>query len=117
VRKLKLKNKFEKRGYQFLKRHKVQFEYESEKLPYVIYGTYINDFPIISKGSGKKIYIEFKGYLRPEDKRKLVAVKKQHPNVDLRIVFYSHNHKYIKWADKHGFLWAIGSIPKEWINE
>ena len=117
MRKLKLKNKFERSGYKFLKRHQVDFEYESEKLSYVIYGTYINDFPIRTRGTGKKIYIEFKGYLRPEDKRKLVAVKTQHPDKDIRIVFYSHNPKYIKWADKHGFLWSIGQIPKEWIDE
>jgi hypothetical protein len=62
-----------------------------------------------------KIYVECKGYLRPEDKAKLVAVKRQYPNVDLRILFYALNKSYTKWADRNGFRWAVGKLPKEWI--
>ena len=62
------------------------------------------------------VYIEAKGYFRPEAKRKLVAVKKQHPEKDIRIVFYSRNKQYIKWAEKTGFRYAIGTIPTEWME-
>lgn len=60
--------------------------------------------------------MECKGYLRPEDKRKLIAVKKQHPEMDLRLLFYSENKKNIKWAIKNGFKYAIEKIPKEWFH-
>lgn len=92
----------------------MKFKYESEKIPYVIAGHYIPDF-IITTPLGV-IYLETKGYFRPEAKRKMVAVKKQHPELDIRIVFYSNKKKDITWAERHGFKWSVGDIPKEWMQ-
>ena len=75
---LKLRNKFEKRIYSQLSRAKVSFKYESEKIPYLLARHYIPDFIIQTKTG--KIYIECKGYLRPEHKAKLIAVKKLNGN-------------------------------------
>ena len=111
---MKTRNKFETRIAKQLRRAKCIFSYETEHIPYLLARHYIPDF-IIQTSLGK-IYIECKGYLRPEDKSKLIAVKKLNPHIDLRILFYSHNKKYIKWAEKHGFVWAVESIPKEWYN-
>ena len=113
-KKRKTRNNFEERVRKSLKKSKVSFDYESEKIPYVIEGFYIPDF-IINKSTGK-IYIETKGHFRPEAKRKMSAVKKLHPELDLRIVFYSRKEKDIKWAEKHKIPWAIGEIPKEWLD-
>lgn len=107
------RNKFEKKIEKQLRRAKVSFKYESEKIPYVVAYHYIPDF-IITTHTGK-LYIECKGYFRPEHKVKMKAVKKQHPELDIRIVFYSERPQYIKWAEKHGFKYAIGKIPKEWL--
>ncbi len=112
--KSKVRNKFEDRIYLFLKKKRVKFKYESEKIPYVIAGHYIPDF-ILDTPLGK-VYIETKGYLRPEHKRKMAAVKRQHPELDLRILFYSHNDKNIKWAEKNGLKYAISEIPPEWLK-
>jgi len=112
--KKKLKNQFEKKIYNALRRAKSNFQYESERIPYLLARHYIPDFVVIT--SLGKIYIECKGYLRPEDKSKMVAVKKLHPEMDLRILFYSRNKKYIKWAEKNGLKYAIGTIPKEWLT-
>lgn len=109
----KTKNKFEARILRRLRKAKVGVKYEHEKIPYVLAGHYIPDF-IIFTPSGK-IYIEAKGYLRPEHKRKMAAVKKQHPNLDIRILFYSRNAKYIRWAEKIGFRYAIDEIPNDWL--
>jgi hypothetical protein len=109
-----VRNKFEKKIYQQLKRSKVPFKYESEKIPYVLAGHYIPDFIIVSPFG--RIYIETKGYLRPEAKRKLIAVKRQHPEMDIRLLFYAKRPAQIRWADKAGFRWAIGTIPKEWLD-
>jgi hypothetical protein len=62
------------------------------------------------------VYIETKGYLRPEHKRKLVAVRRLHPEKDIRIIFYAPVKKNIKWAEKNGFKWAVETIPKEWLD-
>lgn len=111
-----MKNKFEDRLYRQLKKSKVKFKYESEKIPYILARHYIPDFVItLPDKGGTKIYIEAKGYLRPEHKSKMVAVKKLHPAMDIRIVFYSENERNIRWAEKHRFPWAIGEIPKEWL--
>lgn len=112
--KTKLKNKFEKRIHAQLKRAKANFKYESEKIPYVIASHYCPDFTI-STPLGK-VYVECKGYFRPEDKRKLIAVKRLNPHLDLRILFYARKEQYIKWANKHGFRFAVERIPKEWLN-
>lgn len=63
------------------------------------------------------MYIETKGHFRVEAKRKMAAVKKLHPHLDIRIVFYKRKLADIRWAEKHGFPWAIGTIPEEWMEE
>jgi predicted nuclease of restriction endonuclease-like RecB superfamily len=109
-----MRNKFEKKIEAQLKRAKVKFKYEGEKIPYVLAGHYIPDF-IVQTPTGL-LYIEAKGYLRPEHKRKMVAVAKQHRELDIRILWYSRSDKNIRWAEKHGFKWAIGTIPKDWLK-
>lgn len=108
------RNLFEKRLYAQLKRAKVKFKYESERIPYVLAGHYIPDF-VIETSLGR-IYIEAKGYFRPEHKRKMAAVRRQHPNLDIRIVFYNASKTNIRWAERNSFKYAIGTIPKEWID-
>lgn len=110
----KTRNKFEKKIEQQLKKNKVKFGYESEKIPYLIAGHYIPDFVIISARG--KIYIETKGHFRPEAKRKMAAVKKLHPELDIRLLFYSKKAKDIRWAEKNGFIYAIDEIPESWLE-
>lgn len=112
--KRKTKNKFEQRIFKLLQKKNVSFKYESEKIPYIFAGHYIPDF-VITTASGGKIYIETKGHFRPEAKRKMVAVKKLNPALDIRLLFYSKKAKDIKWAEKNGFAYAIDTIPDEWI--
>lgn len=97
-----------------LKKARADFTYESEKIPYLIAGHYIPDFILVTPLG--KIYIETKGYLRPEHKRKMCAVKKLNPHIDLRILFYAAKKKDIRWAEKSGFKWAVETIPLEWLS-
>lgn len=109
----KPRNKFEQRVYRQLQRNKVNFKYEADRISYIITGHYIPDFTIQHPTS--PIYIETKGYFRPEAKRKLVAVKRLHPSIDIRIVFYARRPADIRWAEKHKFPWAIEKVPDEWM--
>ncbi len=111
----KLRNKFEIKVDKQLRKSRVKYDYEIEKIPYVIHGYYNPDF-VVTLPNGNKFYIEAKGHFRPEAKRKMVAVKKLHPQLDIRILFYSKNRVYIRWAEKHGFPWAIETIPEEWLQ-
>lgn len=108
------RNKFEARIEKELKKAKIKFSYETEKIPYLFSGHYIPDF-ILETIHGK-IYIETKGHFRPEAKRKMVAVKKLNPALDIRIIFYSYKKKDCTWATKNGFPWAIDTIPNNWLE-
>lgn len=114
VKKKKPRNKFEARIDRQLKRARATYAYESERIAYILSRHYIPDFILVTKTG--KVYIECKGYLRPEDKSKMVAVKRLNPNLDIRIVFYAHNEKNIRWAERNGFRYAIDRIPKEWLD-
>lgn len=110
----KTRNRFETKIEGQLKRARAIFKYESERIPYILARHYIPDF-IITTITGK-LYVECKGYLRPEDKAKMVAVKKLNPHLDIRIVFYAFNKKYVAWAVRNGFRYAVGNIPKDWLE-
>jgi len=96
------------------KKKGVRYGYEDTKLEYTITRTYNPDFTIYLPSNLRR-YVEVKGYFRPQDKMKMRAVKNSNPGVDIRFVFPSHNEKNEKWCHKHGFPFAIGGIPKEWL--
>lgn len=113
----KLRNKFEIRIDRQLKNSKVPFKYESERLPYLFSGHYTPDF-VLMLPTGK-VYVETKGYFRPEAKRRMAAVKKLNPTLDIRVLFYNKkgaSKTNIRWCEKHGFLWAVEDIPTEWLK-
>jgi predicted nuclease of restriction endonuclease-like RecB superfamily len=85
--------------------------------------TYIPDFQITTK-SGRVFYIEYKGVLDLETRKKMVRVRDQHPALDVRFVFQKAGNKirkgspttYWMWCDQNGFMWADNEIPKEWLK-
>lgn len=98
----------------------VKYEYESTKVPYILQCNYTPDF-LLPNG----IYLETKGHLSEEDRRKMKAVKEMNPLLDVRFVFQSPFNKiykgskttYAKWAEKHGFPWcSYRNIPVEWLT-
>ena len=101
---------------------KRRWEYEPERIEYMLPKKYIPDFVIQSK-SGKKIYIEVKGWFRWEDQQKMRAVKNSRPDMDIRM-FFPKDQKVqtsemlnSEWCHKHDFKCAIGAIPRSWWNE
>lgn len=58
----------------------------------------------------------------------MIAVKEAHPELDIRIVFYSDGKigpvrkdgscfRQSDWALKHDFKFCIRQIPKDWFRE
>tara|TARA_Y100000593_G_scaffold52128_1_gene97928 strand:+ start:188 stop:496 length:309 start_codon:yes stop_codon:yes gene_type:complete len=97
----------------------VSYEYESEKIPYVIQHHYTPDFVLPNH-----VYLEAKGYWAPEDRRKILAVKKDNPDMDLRMVFQSPYNTiskrskttYAQWCEKHEIPWThFHDIPLDWL--
>jgi hypothetical protein len=103
-----------------LKASKIDFGYETEKLPYSIPQNYIPDFIL-----GNGIYLEAKGYLSPDDRRKMIQVKREHPDKDIRFVFQNPFQRltknsptsYARWCEKHGFPYcSYQAIPASWLK-
>lgn len=100
-----------------------QVGYETEKLKYTVERNYKPDI-VITLSNGKKIYVECKGWFRPEDRSKMLAVKESNPNLDIRFVFPRDNKLnkntetlYSQWCERHGFPYTIGTeIPKGWLR-
>jgi len=112
-----LKSGFERTIVANLNMRKVEHTYEELRLPYTLNGEYRPDFVIKSTG----IIVEAKGYLDRDSKRKMVAVKQQHPDLDIRFLFMYADKKmpgskqtHAQWATKNGFKWAEGEIPDDW---
>jgi len=97
----------------------IDYEYESTQIPYQIEHIYTPDF-LLPNG----IYLECKGYWEASDRRKIKAVKQQHPEIDLRMVFQApfntiskkSKTTYARWCEKNDIPWtSFGNIPGEWF--
>lgn len=93
--------------------------YEGETIPYTVEHAYTPDFTLKNG-----IRLEAKGYFTPADRAKHLALKKQHPALDIRFVFQTPNNRlsrsskttYAQWAEKHGFKWCGPAVPGEWLQ-
>lgn len=107
---------------EFLKQNKKNFRYEDLKIEWkdLRYRTYTPDF-ILDNG----IIVETKGIFDNEDRRKHLAVREQHPELDIRLVFSNAKAKlykgskttYAMWCDKNEFLYSHRVIPPDWLKE
>ena len=80
----KFRSKLEERVATLLEQLGISYEYETEKLSYTIEHNYTPDFVLPNY-----VYLETKGYWDAADRRKVLAVKRDNPEVDLRMVFQS----------------------------
>jgi hypothetical protein len=107
---------------EFLKQNKKNFRYEDLKIEWkdLRYRTYTPDF-ILDNG----IIVETKGIFDNEDRRKHLAVREQHPELDIRLVFSNAKAKlykgskttYAMWCYKNEFLYSHRVIPPDWLEE
>lgn len=105
-----------------LKEKGITFEYEALKIEWedLSYRTYTPDF-VLNNG----IIIESKGMFTTADRRKHLAIKKQHPKLDIRFVFENSRRKlrkgakstYAEWCIKYGFRYYDRIIPEDWLDE
>jgi hypothetical protein len=120
-----------KHGYRSGLEHKIStylddlkfvYSYESIKIEWedLAYRTYTPDF-ILNNG----IIIETKGRFLAIDRRKHLAIKKQHPKLDIRFVFTNSNSRlykgskstYAMWCNRYGFRYYDRIIPEDWLKE
>ena len=114
---------FEHKVSDQLKESKIHFEYEVTIIPYIrpeTKHTYTIDFTLPNG-----ILVETKGRWVLEDRKKHLLIKKQKPELDIRMVFQSAKTKirkgskttYGMFCDKHDIPWAEKNIPESWLNE
>ena len=117
----KYRSKFEAGIAASLEQRSVPFSYEPIVLDYVIQAKYKPDLIL-----GNGIVVELKGFFSAQDRRKMLCVKEQHPELDIRMCFQNAKDKisrarksitYGAWATRHGFKWASGTIPEDWYAQ
>ena len=106
----------------FLSDNKYTFDYETIKIEWedLCYRTYTPDF-ILHNG----IIVETKGRFVASDRRKHIAIQKQHPKLDIRFVFTNSKAKlqkgakstYGQWCEKYNFKYSDRVIPEVWLKE
>ena len=123
---MRRRSKLEENFEYLLKEFNVLYEYEKDKLCYIIpesKHTYLIDWSLPNN-----IFVETKGYLSDHQERtKYLLIKQQYPNLDLRFVFGDPNklcggmkQTHAQWAIKNGFKYCSirdYDTIKEWVNE
>lgn len=128
---------FEARVADQLRAHRIKFEFEPDRIPYlkrVMSGTclacgtkdvyqkrlYTPDFKL-----GPTYYIEAKGVFPANERIKMKLVKVQHPELEIRMIFQRDNimirgkpERYADWAVANGFAYQMGGYEGEnaWLN-
>lgn len=109
----------------------IEFEFEGLKIKWIplpIEHTYNPDF-IIEGKNGKTLIIESKGRFMPDDMAKHLAVKAQHPELEVKFVFQNSGYwyrkaktrSYAKWCEENGFDYCdikdFSVVIKRWMKE
>ncbi len=115
------KSLLEKKVASLLPQH-VSNKYETHRITYLVEHTYTPDFTI-----NDKLFIEVKGYFRPEDRAKHLYIKEQHPEIEIVFIFADAKTKinkaskttYADWCCKYGFRFTDvkSGIPSAWTKE
>lgn len=120
---LKFRSSFERRIAEDLSSSSTAFHYEKATFTFTRACRYLTDFVI--QGPSGPIYIEAKGYFPSADRTKMLLVRDQNPDIDIRLLFQRSSNTlnkkskttYGDWATKHGFVWAEGTqVPLEWLS-
>lgn len=123
-----IKNEFEEQTYSMLLDKCQSVEYETQKLEYALTYNYIPDFRVTT-GSGNTFFLETKGNGRswsPSVRKKMVAIRKIYPDLDIRFCFYTNGEFGNKrkdgsrltqgeWAEKNGYQYCIRNLPESWL--
>lgn len=109
------KSKFEKEVWEFYGK---KWDYEKDIIPYVVPESkhkYLPDFTI-----KENFFVECKGYLDADTRKKHLLLKEQHPDKRIIMLFMNCTGKihpkstttYGEWATKNGIEWYCWKCKK-----
>ena len=130
------RSRFEKTVADYLRSKGIRVKYESRTFDYLVQGRnwivcdkcgpikghivrkYTPDFELPNE-----VFLETKGRFVAKDRSKMLAVKKQHPLLDIRMVFMRDNVitegkqklKYSEWCEKNNLPYCVKDIPDSWL--
>lgn len=115
------KSKLEEKVWATLKREYPLVKYEPNKFKFIqpeIERTYIPDF----KTGRSNIFLEAKGKLDLETRKKMIWFRDSNPNIRIIFLFQNPDNKitkrskttYAMWATDNGFEWL--DFRKDWLN-
>lgn len=102
---------FEAQVAEYLSSIGAEWQYEPIRLPWIPkLRLYVPDF-YVKLPSGESFYLEAKGYFDPQARVKMSQIKKQYPDLDIRMFFMNDSIKippakvstYADWAKKTGY--------------
>jgi hypothetical protein len=105
----------------------IPYEYEPDTFPYKVeeVRNYTPDYRYKKKKRGKPVYfyVEYKGVLKLDDRKKAERFRDQYPDIEFYFVFQRHQNKirkgskttYGMWCDKNGFKWS-DKLEDEWFK-
>ena len=104
----------------------IPYEYEPDTFEYKVEETrnYTPDYKF--KKRTRKVaffYVEFKGVLTLDDRKKAIRFREQHPNIEFYFVFQREQNKICKgskttygmWCDQNGFEWS-DKLEEGWFK-
>jgi hypothetical protein len=115
------KSKLEEKVWAVLKKEFSAVKYEPQRFKFIqpeVERTYIPDF----KTGRSNIFIEAKGKLDLETRKKMVWFKDSNPTIRIIFLFMNPDNKitkrskttYAMWATDNGFEWL--DFRKDWLN-
>jgi len=122
VRKRGFRSGLEENIAKQIKQAKHRVRYEEVKIKWVDFSirSYTPDF-ILDNG----IILEVKGFWSTADRRKHAEIKKQHDDLDIRLVFENSRRKIRKgskttyggWCEKKNIIYCDRVVPQNWLRE
>lgn len=115
------KSKLEEKVWSILKKNFPSVKYEPQRFKFIqpeIERTYIPDF----KTGRSNIFLEAKGKLDLETRKKMVWFRDSNPTIRIIFLFMNPDNKitkrskttYAMWATDNGFEWL--DFRKDWLN-
>jgi hypothetical protein len=115
------KSKLEEKVWSVLKKEFPTVKYEPQRFKFIqpeVERTYIPDF----KTGRNNIFIEAKGKLDLETRKKMVWFRESNPTIRIIFLFMNPDNKitkrskttYAMWATDNGFEWL--DFRKDWLN-